>query len=90
MGEHKAFSSFVQSGLQQQVEQSWKVETNELLSDDNKCTSVDDRKALAIHDGKLSYLPHYPIMTVSGDVKDQEPLTPNHLLLLKDGPTLPP
>ena len=31
-----------------------------------------------------------PITEVSDDPKDPEPLTPNHLLLLRSGPTLPP
>ena len=31
-----------------------------------------------------------PITVVSDDVKDPEPLTPNHLLLLRSGPELPP
>jgi hypothetical protein len=31
-----------------------------------------------------------PITVVSNDVKDLEPLTPNHLLLLRSGSTLPP
>lgn len=32
----------------------------------------------------------WPITKVSDDPKDPEPLTPNHLLLLRSGPTLPP
>ena len=31
-----------------------------------------------------------PLTTVSDDVKDPEPLTPNHLLTLRSGPTVPP
>lgn len=31
-----------------------------------------------------------PITKVSDDPRDHEPLTPNHLLLLRSGPTLPP
>jgi hypothetical protein len=31
-----------------------------------------------------------PITLVSSDPSDQEPLTPNHLLLLCAGPTMPP
>ena len=31
-----------------------------------------------------------PITVTSGDSKDPEPLTPNHLLLLKGKPILPP
>jgi hypothetical protein len=31
-----------------------------------------------------------PITVVSSDPSDQEPLTPNHLLLLCAGPTMPP
>ena len=31
-----------------------------------------------------------PITVVSSDPSDQEPLTPNHLLLLRAGPTVPP
>jgi transposase InsO family protein len=31
-----------------------------------------------------------PLTTVSDDARDPEPLTPNHLLLLRSGPTLPP
>ena len=31
-----------------------------------------------------------PLTTVSSDSKDMEPLTPNHLLLLRGNPSLPP
>ena len=31
-----------------------------------------------------------PITKLSDDLRDMEPLTPNHLLLLRAGPTLPP
>jgi len=31
-----------------------------------------------------------PITVVSSDSTDQEPLTPNHLLLIRAGPTVPP
>ena len=31
-----------------------------------------------------------PITTISSDPRDQEPLTPNHLLLLRSEPSMPP
>jgi len=51
---------------------------------------IDDERLLTLMCEAESIMNGQPITTVSGDANDLEPLTPNHLLLLKSESPLPP
>jgi len=51
---------------------------------------IDDERLLILMCEVESIMSGRPITTVSGDPNDLEPLTPNHLLLLKSESPLPP
>ena len=51
---------------------------------------IDDERLLTLMCEAESIMNGQPIPAVSGDANDLEPLTPNHLLLLKSESPLPP
>ena len=52
--------------------------------------TVDDEGLVTLLCEMESIINGRPITTVSGDPNDPEPLTPNHLLLLRSEPQMPP
>ena len=51
---------------------------------------TDDKSLATLMCEVESILNGRPITTISSDPRDQEPLTPNHLLLLRSEPSMPP
>ena len=51
---------------------------------------TDDESLATLMCEVESILNGRPITTISSDPRDQEPLTPNHLLLLRSEPSMPP
>jgi hypothetical protein len=52
--------------------------------------TIDDEGLATLMCEVESIMNGRPLTTISNDPRDLNPLTPNHLLLLRSGPTLPP
>jgi hypothetical protein len=64
--------------------------TRKVMKDLLREQTLDDESLLTLMCEVEAIINGRPITKVSDDSKDSEALTPNHLLLLRTGPTLPP